>query len=738
MSQPIWNTPAGTLGTYSTGIPISIQLLANPVLPASRIDFKLLSGSLPQGTQQNPFVINKFGLLTGMAVNFSSEQTYTFTVRITDDLNNIRDRTFSLSVSGATNIPKLTTATGTILHINDSEYVSYQLGYYNPAPDNLISIRVASGDFPPGLYLTTDGMIKGYPSKPKLSDGTPTKILYTFSIKLTSVLGNDSVIYSIEVKNQELIELIISGSSYTTLGPANCRISVIINRKPMVDSIQVTDPYYDYYLINGKTIPTLIAGEYFSFKVIGKDFDENQFIYQFGGLPEGLVGDSNTGWITGIPRLDREGVFLYHVTVNVTKQDRTELVSPTEIFEIYVRSTTVLEDIVWQTNSDLGTILNGTISMLQVSATATENLNYEIVSGKLPKNLILMSNGEITGRVAEQVNPNKLLTEGENITFTFSVRAFSLRYPLLSNTKTFTITVNQYYPNPLENIYIKALPSLKGKKVIQSLLTDSTLIPNEYLFRPDDMYFGKAKDVSFVHVYGMESNTIEAYINAIQTNHYERKILLGPIETAVATDNHGNILYEVVYSKLIDDLESIDGRKLPDTILWDRYINLRLGPWTINNTGINASISSLPVNKSPQYIRQLHPAGLQNMRSSVTTNLVQNFDSRLLPKWMTTQQTNSNTLGFVQAWVICYTLPNKSAIIKELIDNNWAHKLNEVDFTIDRFMVDKSATYNWNTKLSVPTWNELPSATPVPNPLNSNDIVVLFPRKTILPKDLEI
>ena len=121
------------------------------------------------------------------------------------------------------------------------------------------------------------------------------------------------------------------------------------------------------------------------------------------------------------------------------------------------------------------------------------------------------------------------------------------------------------------------------------------------------------------------------------------------------------------------------------------------------------------------------------MRSSITTTMKQNFDSRLLPKWMVTQQTNSETLGFVQAWVICYTKPGKATIIKDLINNNWSHKLNEIDFTIDRLMVDKSATYNWNTNLSVPAWNDLPSATPVPDPLDSYDVVVLFPRKTILP-----
>jgi hypothetical protein len=125
------------------------------------------------------------------------------------------------------------------------------------------------------------------------------------------------------------------------------------------------------------------------------------------------------------------------------------------------------------------------------------------------------------------------------------------------------------------------------------------------------------------------------------------------------------------------------------------------------------------------------------MRKELTANIPQNVDSRLLPQWMVTQQTNSTTLGFTVAWVICYTKPGMSATIKKNIETMWGHKLNEIDFTIDRYLVDKSATYNWNTNLAVPTWNSLPSGVPVPDPFDSNDIVVLFPRKTILPKEIE-
>ena len=715
MSQPSWVTNAGYLGTFPTGLPMTVQVYANAVFPASAVQYKLLSGNLPVGT-----TISQFGTITGKPINTSTVQEYNFTIRVTDDLNNIRDRSFQITISGAENKPKLTTLPGTILHVTDSIYVSYQLTYTNPSVTNTITTTISSGNLPPGLYINSTGLIKGYPDKPVLGDKSPTTKTYTFSVLLSSDLGNDSVVYTIEVRNKEL------------KGLPNTRVPVILNKKPRYEPIQLDDPYYDYYVLNDRILPTIKTNEYFSFKVLGADFDNNDFIYQYGDLPKGLVGNKTTGWITGKPILDRKGVFSYTISVSVAKKAKLSIVSQQETFVLTIKND-VDEDIVWQTDSDLGTILNGTISMLQVEATSVSTLKYRITSGALPNNLVLKENGEIAGRVAEQPGTIRLLPEGANTLFTFTVETFSPDYPLLHSFRTFTLNVNQYYPKPLENIYLKALPDLKGKKTIQSLLTDNTLIPNEYLFRADDMYFGKAKDVSFVHVYGMESSTLEAYIDAVQKNHYRRNIVLGPIETAVATDDHGNILYEVVYSKIIDDLESVNGNKLADDLHWYKNISLRQGSFVTNTTQYSISSGSISASQSPGSVRVLHPAGLQNMRSSITTTMKQNFDSRLLPKWMVTQQTNSETLGFVQAWVICYTKPGKATIIKDLINNNWSHKLNEIDFTIDRLMVDKSATYNWNTKLSVPTWNDLPSATPVPVPLDSYDVVVLFPRKTILP-----
>jgi hypothetical protein len=112
---------------------------------------------------------------------------------------------------------------------------------------------------------------------------------------------------------------------------------------------------------------------------------------------------------------------------------------------------------------------------------------------------------------------------------------------------------------------------------------------------------------------------------------------------------------------------------------------------------------------------------------------------------MTSQQANGSTLGYVQAWVICYTKPGYSSIIKNNIDSNWidpatgeVNRLNRINFQIDRFSVNKSITYNYDNNTSPPAWTGLPSATPVPNPLDSKDFYVLFPRKTILPDENQL
>jgi hypothetical protein len=400
----------------------------------------------------------------------------------------------------------------------------------------------------------------------------------------------------------------------------------------------------------------------------------------------------------------------------------------------------VTDVITWTTPSNLGTVYNATVSTLSVNALADTPLLYRLESGTLPPNLQLLSNGEIVGVVADQPI-DMLLSKGASTDFTFTITAYSPSFPVVTSNKTFTVTVFQEFGYPTDILYIQAAPSINDREILRTLLDSESLIPSASLYRPDDIYFGKATSVIYEHAYGIYASNIQEYIVAVTQNHYWRNITLGELKTAVARDSATNeIIYEVVYSEVIDNLINPQGISVESTIQWPRKINLNLGPWYTSSTTIRTSwIEKLGqeyyTSLSTGTTRILHPNSLYNMRNRVADILGLEPNSNLLPLWMTSQQANGSTLGYTQAWVICYTKPGLASAIKTNIETNWPYTLNQINFNLDRFTVDKSQTYDFDNYLVPPAWTGLPSADPTPVPLNSEDFFVLFPRETILPNE---
>lgn len=826
MAQPIWNTPVGSLGTFPSLLPATFQLSASAQSPASSISYALLCGVLSPGLS-----LDQDGLITGTPTLVTLATTSTFTVRVTDNLNNLRDRTFSTVVSGAA-IPSFTTPTGSLLSVQDSIWVEIPIQYSNPDVNNTVIISLKEGLLPSGLEINESGIIRGYPNSPILnitfplivtsaslttastsiitclsttgfalgrivlfsgtmfgtisytttyyvksiinsteftvsttqngptylvtdaagymtvtlpatSIGQPTIRTSSFTLKLESALGTAVAGYQITVINQN--------TPVSQGGPGkipNSRSPVILNTRPTTFNILPTNEYYGYYFTPPKESSTLTtpsdistfigtaqSDNYFAFKIIGKDFDNSVITYSYSGLPSGIVGNTATGWITGTPILGSTGINQYNFSVAVLKGSFIS-----EYVEFSYKISNGLDGIVtWITPANMGTIYNGTISTLNVLATAQVELYYDIVSGSLPPNLELLYNGEITGYVADQPT-TQVLTLNEITDFTFTIRAYSPDHPLLNSNKTFTISVLQQYTQPTDILYINATPSITDRNIINSLLTNTTLIPTIDLYRATDIYFGKATNVVYEHLYGVFSSDLDEYIAAVTQNHYWRNITLGELKTAVAKNSAGTIIYEVVYSEIIDNLINPSGVSVSSEIYWPTPINLFQGSWytsvdDIYTSYVNIFGQEYYTSLTPGSATVLYPNSLINMRNRVSAVLGQQYDSSLLPLWMTSQQANGNTLGYTQAWVICYTKPSKAVTIKNNINDNWAYKLNQINFNIDRFTVDKSTTYNYDKTTNPPTWTGLPSATPVPDPLNSKNFHVLFPHKTILPNE---
>lgn len=822
--QPTWNTPAGSLGTYPAGIAVLNILSASAVSPATTVQYTLLSGSLPNG-----LTLSTAGVISGTPTLVATDITYTFTVRATDNLTNIRDRTFSLTISGAA-IPSFNTPDGSLMSIQDSVWIDYPITYTNPDSTNPVAVELKEGSLPPGLEINAEGIIRGYAEPPvanitlpsvitsatgtttdtntitclstagfqigrpvvfggtvfgniqegttyyiksienstsftisvtqngptfllatdigfmtvtlaPVSVGQPTIRTYTFGLRLVSPLGSDTATYSITVINQNTP--VNQGGPGN---PPNTRKPTIYNTRPATYNITSDDLYYGYYILPpvAPTTPAFIgtikSGDYFAFKIIGHDFDGNALRYSFSGLPLGLTGNTTTGWITGTPTLGTAGLSGYNFSVSVYKLNNPTITTDYFNFSLNI-SNEIDGTITWVTPTSLGTIFNGTISTLSVTAASDVTLSYRVTSGTLPPNLTLLSNGQITGLVADQPT-DVLLETGDQTDFTFTIQAYSELYPIIQSEKTFTLTVLQEYSQPTDILYIKAAPSIEDRQLIASLLDNEELIPTASLYRPEDENFGKATSVIYEHAFGIYASSIDQYIAAVTRNHYWRNITLGELKTAVAKNDAGEVVYEVVYSEVIDNLINPQGVSVSEEIYWPRLIDLGLGPWYTSVTNVFTSYVSISgqqfyTSLTPGYARQLYPNSLYNMRQRVSQELGQEFDSRLLPLWMTSQQNNGSTLGYTQAWVIAYTKPGTADAIKANIEANWGHTLNEINFRIDRFSVDKSATYNYDNNFVPPAWTGLPSATPVPDPLDSKDFYVLFPRQTILPDETQ-
>jgi hypothetical protein len=277
------------------------------------------------------------------------------------------------------------------------------------------------------------------------------------------------------------------------------------------------------------------------------------------------------------------------------------------------------------------------------------------------------------------------------------------------------------------------MPPQDDRDLINSLLQNPTVIPVELLYRADDPNFGRATQVVYDHAFGLTAATYASYVSSLYLNHYWKNLVLGEIKTARALDPvTGLVLYEVVYSQVIDDLLNDQGESVGKNVVI---------PYPINPN-------------TPEEIDSVYPNSLTNMRDQVIDVVGQ--ISNLLPLWMLSKQSDGRILGFTPAWVIAYVQPGQSGQVAYNIRTEFGTRLNLVDFEVDRYELDRALTNNWNPTSE--QWQPQPPAettfdrspgpqtlfdggslrfiTPVDIYLDSNtqdyDKYLVFPRRNII------
>lgn len=718
MAQPTWVTPAGNLGTIPEKVFYQITLQAfDPDDPSDTdaVQFRLIAGNLPSGVQVTDNGIisgipQAIASVQGVPTEVSSDITSKFTIRAYTQrvvngalvVDRINDRTFTITVTGQDS-PIFVTPSGNVGTFYDGNPITpIQIEISHSDPDEEIYVSVVAGELPPGLSIDNTGLITGYviPASPINAiagfsrddqgfaefgfDFTTqsASINYQFTLEVTDGKESDLRTYEIFVYSTNTMSAdndeITADNNFVTADVSPARIPFLLNAEP-------------------SDLGTVRSDNFWAYQFLGLDLDGDiiEYVEYFDSsaysLPPGTTLDTFSGWLYGyLPDMGATEN-TYEFAIFLRKSTNESVRSDPYVFSLTVIGQ-IDNEVTWLTDSDMGTINNGAVSLLKVEAVnaSGRSLQYQLKSGgvynKLPQGLQLLPSGELAGRVSfntfaldngtttfDKISRTRLSIDETtfDLKFTFTVNAYSVD-GLVNVFKTFSVTVNRAYNEPYENLYIKAMPPVSDRELVDQLIQNSDIFQPELIFRPEDPNFGIAKSVIYQHCFGLTSSTYDEYVSSLYENHYLKNLILGEIKTAQALDSNGNVIYEVVYSEIQDNLVNNDDISVSKSVIL---------PYPVN-AGDSSEIDTV------------YPNSLDNMRDQVIDTVGQ--ISNILPLWMLSKQANGRVLGFRPAWVLCYCKPGTSGRISYNIGKKFGVQLNKVDFEVDRYELDRLLSIHWD------------------------------------------
>jgi hypothetical protein len=712
MANPIWVTPAGSIGLVPENEFFQIPLQVTNNL-SSALTFTRLAGDLPPGIQ-----VVKSGFIQGTPIVtdvINTDNKYTFSVRARNAQGQVTDRTFSLTI---TNIipPRITPRERLLGEVFDGEYLEIQLSAAEVNPEATLEWRVQNGSLPEGVSLdTATGLISGfiYPLPTEGSAGLSgyeeTRFnqygydnsrqfrnkTYTFTVTVFDGANRDTLTYNLNV---------IAKSNYR----ADAATGNSINTTYL--TVDTTNQYLPFMTTQAQELPEIRSGSNFAFKFEATDpednfigfaltaqsgvnfdasgvgFDTQKFDQSGLSIPPGLSIDAATGWMTGFIPLQAAVSETYTFEVYPYRLNDPAFAGATVTYTL-----TVLGDInntiTWTTASNLGAIDNGSVSEFSISAVsnAGKTLLYRLTDGsKLPQGLKLLPSGLISGRASFEyfsIDSGSTTIDGKATTFddtyTFVVQAQDFA-ETVSDVKTFTIAINNYNILPYENLYITALPKMDERRLFQSIVNNTDIFPSELIYRPTDPWFGRAKNIRSLFLAGINPMLASRYIAAMGTNHFTKSIEFGTVKTARAVDKNFNVKYEVVYLDLTDTLT-----RNSDTPASSVDLTGSINPWyDVQGNGYSV----------------VYPNGFNNMTQAVVDSIGYSHEGAL-PDWMTSPQENNKPLGFVNAVVLAYTVPGASKLMAYRV-NTQGLVFNTIDFVVDRYQLDNHLSTNFNVSIN--------------------------------------
>lgn len=752
MAAPSWITPPGDLGTIVEGEFYQVQLGAS-----NATQYRFHSGRLPDGIvirtngTVEGYPSNK-DYIQGVPVEVAVDTFNQFTVRATSVDGQVADRVFSLTVTGPDDPVIDTLPPSTLDAVFDGDVISIQLTATDEDPGTTFSWTIAGGEFPPGLTLSSSGLISGYITPEPADDGTPgfdatafdtsawdfatrsTSKTYEFTAQVSDGTRIDQKTYTMFVLSRNMMTA--DTTEFTADAASNFALDSEQNSLLTADQTPQRDPIL--------TTPAQDLGVYahdnwFAFKFDGIDLDGDPIVYEltsdvgsgfdadgvgfdttdFGGsgynAPPGIVLDTDTGWFYGtLPSLGAVTAE-YDWAVRVKKANDTDRTSEWVFFTMSVEGD-IDKTLTWPA-TNLGTIKTGAISELDVKATITSgaSVQYELKTDyaqDLPQGLTLDTSGLIIGRVSFEtfmLDTGTTTFDVQNLFFaettwervyTFTVRAFSNDLTI-DTFETFTITVEPSSIKPYESLYVKALANQTQRETYDTLIYNADDIPQSDIYRPTDFNFGLQKDIRMLVATGLNPNPETDYVQATAKNHWNNVLRFGTFKTARALNADGTVRYEVVYIDIVDKAEGTNpttGLPAPAS----QSIDLRSdNAWT-NPLSVDAgedyyiTVDSGNYRSSVQNDYLAYPNAIENMRNRLKTAIGEAILERtVLPQWMQSKQEDDSILGWTLAVPVVYCKPGTSKKIKYLLEQR-SIDLKGISFEVDRYILDNNLSKYYN------------------------------------------
>ena len=332
-----------TSGTVGDGYTYQIETSGGQ----APITFSLVSGALPSG-----LILSSSGSITGTPLTAG---IWNFTVRATDSCvlalriskKSVSDKSFSITINPAA-CPSLsytspaTLSTGTV-----GQVYSYQL--QTSGGQTPITFSFVSGSLPPGLNLSSTGLISGMPT----SSGN-----YSFTASATDSCAGGAQI--------------VQGNFSIAVDPAPC-IPLSITSPSTLSTGNVGDGYSYQLQTAGGQAPII-------------------FSHTSGSLPPGLILNS-TGLISGTPTV----IGTYNFTVTVTDSCAAGAQSLQGNFSITVNAAPCPALSI----TSPSTLPSGTVGQsytYQITTTGGQSpVSFRFLSDTYPPGLRMTSTGLISG-----------------------------------------------------------------------------------------------------------------------------------------------------------------------------------------------------------------------------------------------------------------------------------------------------------------------------------------------------